>query len=169
MSRSGYSDDIDNWALIKWRGRVASATRGKRGQKLLRDLLAALDAMPDKRLIAHELVTEDGEHCALGILGAQRGIDLSLLDPEEYDAVASVFDVASPLVQEIVYMNDEHIQDDKWVEEEIVGPVRPHYPDYGRHRRGHSEPDETAPARRWQLMRDWVASQIADAASAASK
>lgn len=61
MSRSGYNDDIDNWALIKWRGQVASAIRGKRGQKMLRDLLAALDAMPEKSLIVHELESESGE------------------------------------------------------------------------------------------------------------
>lgn len=30
MSRSGYNDDIDNWQMIKWRGQVASAVRGKR-------------------------------------------------------------------------------------------------------------------------------------------
>jgi len=55
VSRSGYSDDLDNWDLIKWRGQVASATRGKRGQKLLTDLLAALNAMSEHSLIAHEL------------------------------------------------------------------------------------------------------------------
>lgn len=54
MSRSGYSDDIDNWDLIKWRGQVASAIRGKRGQLFLRELLAALDALPN----AHQLVQE---------------------------------------------------------------------------------------------------------------
>lgn len=56
MSRAGYSDDIDDpLELGHWRAQVASATRGKRGQKLLRDLLVALDAMPEKRLIAEEL------------------------------------------------------------------------------------------------------------------
>lgn len=52
MSRSGYHDDLDTLELGRWRGRVASAIRGKRGQKLLRDLLAALDAMPEKRLVS---------------------------------------------------------------------------------------------------------------------
>lgn len=60
MSRSDYSEDLDMWDLIRWRGQVASAIRGKRGQKLLRDLAAALDAMPVKALIADELQTEDG-------------------------------------------------------------------------------------------------------------
>ena len=38
MSRSGYSDDLDNWDLIRWRGQVSSAIRGKRGQGFLREL-----------------------------------------------------------------------------------------------------------------------------------
>ena len=56
MSRSGYSDDLETWQLIKWRGQVMSAIRGKRGQKFLRELLAALDAMPKKILITEDLI-----------------------------------------------------------------------------------------------------------------
>jgi hypothetical protein len=53
MSRSGYDEDMDDpLALGRWRAQVASSTRGKRGQKLLRDMLAALDAMPEKRLVS---------------------------------------------------------------------------------------------------------------------
>lgn len=48
MSRSGYSNDGENIAM--WRGQVASAIRGKRGQAFLRELVEALDAMPEKRL-----------------------------------------------------------------------------------------------------------------------
>lgn len=60
MSRSGYSDEIDDqWLSIMWRGRVTSAMRGKRGQAFLRDLVEALDAMPEKRLIAEYLVVEE--------------------------------------------------------------------------------------------------------------
>ncbi len=56
MSRSGYCDDIDDpLALGRWRGQVKSATRGQRGQKLLREMLAALDAMPEKRLVSGAL------------------------------------------------------------------------------------------------------------------
>lgn len=109
MSRSGYSDDIDNWQLIRWRGQVASAIRGRRGQQLLKDLLAALDTMPDKRLITHELETADGSVCALGALGKARGIDmLNQMDFDDPDGIAMTFDVATPLVREIVYMNDEY-------------------------------------------------------------
>jgi hypothetical protein len=57
MSRSGYTDDQeDQWAFIRYRGAVTSAIRGKRGQAFLREMLASLDAMPDKRLITGALV-----------------------------------------------------------------------------------------------------------------
>lgn len=106
MSRSGYNEDIDNWQLIRWRGMVASATRGKRGQKFYRDLLDALDALPEKQLIAEEL-EKDGQVCAIGSLGLIRGIDMSELDPEEPETVAAAFDIATCLAQEVVYENDE--------------------------------------------------------------
>lgn len=106
MSRSGYSDDLDNWALIKWRGQVASSIRGKRGQKFLKDLLQALDEMPIKELIDGELECEDGV-CALGSLGQKRGIDMKELDPEEPEMVGKAFDISSQLAAEVVYENDE--------------------------------------------------------------
>lgn len=132
MSRSGYVDDWDDdWALIRYRGAVASATRGRRGQRLLRDLLAALNALPEKRLIAGDLA-RDGEVCALGALGRARGLDLCEVDPEDPDAVAALFDVAPALAREIVYENDEGSfasetpearfrRVRRWVEEQLRG------------------------------------------------
>jgi hypothetical protein len=52
-------------------------------------LVAALDAMPDKRLIAHEL-RKNGEVCALGSVGAARGLDLEALDPEDFSTLWAV-------------------------------------------------------------------------------
>lgn len=98
---------MDDWDLIKWRGQVASAIRGRRGQAFLRDLLTALDELPEKVLISDELQDADGDVCAIGALGKKRGIDMAVLDPEDYDAVASVFGIAHQLAQEIVYLNDE--------------------------------------------------------------
>src|SRR5688572_27648264 len=106
MSRSGYVDSLDTLDLGRWRGQVASAMRGKRGQALLQDLLAALDAMPVKRLIAHELIA-DGEVCALGAVGVRRGMDMNDIDPDEPCDVAAAFNVAEQLAREIVYINDE--------------------------------------------------------------
>jgi hypothetical protein len=109
MSRSGYTEELsDIWALIRWRGVVASSIKGKRGQTFLKELVAALDAMPVKRLIAHDL-RKEGEVCAIGAVGAQRGLKLEHLDPEDYTSIASTFGIAAPLVQEIEYMNDEGV------------------------------------------------------------
>jgi len=132
VSRSGYvDDDGEQWALICYRGAVASAIRGKRGQAFLREMLAALDALPEKRLIAHELVitgdslwtdvivggdklfTEDGKDCAIGdvcaigAVGRLRGIDMTAIDPENADSVSSAFGINEKLAREIVFENDE--------------------------------------------------------------
>lgn len=107
MSRSGYHDDCDDtWGLIRWRGAVASSIKGKRGQKLLKELAEAMDAMPVKRLITKELKCADGL-CTLGVIGEKRGIKVEDIDPEDPEMVAANFDIAEPLAREIVYLNDE--------------------------------------------------------------
>lgn len=107
MSRSGYCDDYDDqWSLIRWRGAVASSIRGRRGQAFLRELIEALDAMPEKRLIVRELVA-GGNVCAIGSVGLRRGLDMSQLDPEDSETIAKAFGIADPLVREIEWMNDE--------------------------------------------------------------
>jgi hypothetical protein len=107
MSRSGYSDDCDGWELIRWRGAVKAAIRGKRGQAFLREMADALDALPDKRLITHELQTSDGDVCALGSVGLKRGQDMTQLDPEDYDQVAAFFGISQALAREIEALNDD--------------------------------------------------------------
>ena len=110
MSRSGYSEDCDDhWQAIMWRGAVASAIRGKRGQEFLREMLAALDAVESHRLIADNLKTKDGEVCALGAVAAARGLDVSAIDPEDYATVANVFGLPRSLAQEIMFENDEAV------------------------------------------------------------
>lgn len=106
MTRSNYSDDCDGWDLIRWRGAVEAAIRGKRGQKLLREMLAALDAMPTKSLIANYL-ERNGEHCALGVVGAARGIPMAEIDPDDPIEVAQAFDIAYALAKEIAFVNDD--------------------------------------------------------------
>ena len=104
MSRCNYSDDLDTWAMIRWRGAVASAIRGKRGQAFLREMLVALDAMPDKRLIRNDLVSEDGaKFCALGVVGKARGLNIEYIDPFEAEQVAGAFNIAVALAREIAH------------------------------------------------------------------
>lgn len=106
MSRSGYSEDLDSLDLGRWRGQVKSAMRGKRGQAFFRDLIAALDALPEKRLVSGNL-EKDGEVCALGALGRYRGIGLGELDTYDYDSLGETFSIAHQLAQETMYENDE--------------------------------------------------------------
>lgn len=132
MSRSQYTDLDDNWQMIKWRGMVSSSIRGQRGQKLLKDILHALDNLPEKVLIANDLQNEDGDVCALGAAFKLRNIPTEQIDPEEPEHVAAALNIAPCLAQEIVYMNDEY------------GP-------YGE-----------TPQQRWERIRKWVVENIRD-------
>jgi hypothetical protein len=133
MSRSGYSDGLSQGELACWRGAVASAMRGRRGQAFLRDMLAALDSLPAKRLIPSALVARDGECCAMGAVALKRGLDLSGVDATEPEHVSDAFGIARAMAQEIAYENDE------------CGPAR-----------------ET-PEQRWSRMRAWVEGEISSA------
>jgi hypothetical protein len=133
MSRSGYSDDCDGWALIRWRGAVASAIKGQRGQAFLRKVLVALDAMPDKRLAADSLhEPSSGEFCTLGVVGTARGLDLAALEYSEREDVADAFGISSALAGEIMFMNDDNELTD----------------------------DCTTPEQRWVRMRKWISGKI---------
>ena len=127
MRRSGYSDDCNGWDLIRWRGAVTSAIRGKRGRALLRELRDALDAMPERALIARELLDASGSFCTLGVIGKARGLPLADIDPEDNDKLAELLDIAPALAKEIVFENDEAVW---WFEE--------------------------TPEKRWERMREWV-------------
>lgn len=107
MSRSGYVDDYDDqWGHICWRGAVKSAIRGRRGQAFLAEMMAALDALPEKKLTRMELES-GGNVCAIGAVGKARGVDMSALDPEDIETVAATFGISDALAREIVFMNDE--------------------------------------------------------------
>lgn len=130
MSRSGYSDDCENVAL--WRAAVRNAINGRRGQEFLREMLAALDAMPEKRLVAEALRAPSGEVCAMGSVGAARGLDMSEIDAGDPYAVAPAFGIAPAMAAEIAFVNDE------------MGP-------YDR---------AEDPAERWARVRQWVQEQV---------
>lgn len=162
MSRSGYCDDYgddDPLALGRYRAQVASAIRGKRGQTLLRELLTSLDAMPEKRLVAGELEA-DGQFCALGVVGHARGLNLAAIDTYDVETLGPKFNIAEQLACEIMWVNDDHVSDTRWVEIEICGPMRRGYPDWGSHRQSISMPNERAGEQRWQTVRDWVVGHI---------
>lgn len=145
MSRSGYTEDGDyeNPSYLLWPSIVKRTIHGKRGQAFLREMLAAFDALPEKRLIAEELKNpETGEVCAIGTVGARRGVDMSGLDPEDPDRIATAFGIAPTLVREIEYQNDDDfncrsqnpetpeqrfIRVRAWVVEQLAPPKREDY------------------------------------------
>jgi hypothetical protein len=133
MSRSGYTDDCDqNIYWINWRGAVKSAIRGKRGQAFLQEMLQAMAALPERKLIDTDL-ERDGAVCAIGAVGRARGVDMSKLDPEDRETVAATFGISPALAAEIVYMNDEVRYKEtpeerfdrmrRWVESELYDPA----------------------------------------------
>ena len=130
---------VASWLFgaAKWQAPFA----GGAGRKLLRDFVAALDAMPEKRLGAGALKDEDSCMCSLGVVAEARKLDMADVDFGECDyeygpsidhkAFADRFDVASQLTKEIMFMNDEG----GW---------------YG---------NET-PEQRWSRMRQWAADHL---------
>jgi hypothetical protein len=128
MNRSGYSDDCENLGL--WRGNVDRAIHGKRGQAFLREMAAALDAMPVKELVADEIMRDSEHVCAIGAVAVARGLDVKSLDVTDGESVGQVFGVARHLACEIAYVNDE----------------RGHY--------------QETPAARWLRMRAWVTEKL---------
>lgn len=120
--------------LNLYRATVKRSIRGKRGQAFLRELRDAMDAMPEKILIAEELIDGEGDCCAIGVVCKSRGLDVSATDPHCPDSVAGLVGVARCLAAEIEYENDE------------CGPWR----------------GGETPAERWTRMRKWVDDQIED-------
>jgi hypothetical protein len=108
---------------------VTSAIKGKRGQAFLIELREALEGMLEKRLVA-DVLEADGQFCAIGVLGAKRGVAMDKLDPADREEVAEAFGIAPALAAEVVFMNDEG----SWNAE--------------------------TPEQRWQRMRKWVDEQI---------
>lgn len=134
MSRSGMCEDGDdsNWGYICFRGAVKKAVEGKRGQAFIKELIEALDAMPVKELIEDELEHE-GQYCAMGAVGAARGIEMSNIDVYDYDKIGEIFGIAPTLVREIEYENDTAAC--------------------------YAKPEEQG-AKRWQAVRNWAQAQL---------
>lgn len=132
MSRSGYSEDGDYSLANLWENIINRSIKGKRGQAFLQELAAALDAMPEKKLIAGELITETGEVCAIGAVCKARGLDTSNVDIYDRYEVGKLMGISPTLAAEVEHLNDD---------------------DFGHSRC--STPEE-----RWTRMRKWVSNNI---------
>lgn len=112
MSRANYDDDYDGPITYEmWQHNRDQAFAGKRGQKLLRDILAGMDALPEKVLIVGALKDLEGDFCALGCGLKQRGVEMEPTDPEddEFDnrETAEWLGVASCMTFDIAHENDD--------------------------------------------------------------
>jgi hypothetical protein len=133
-------DDAESWMYGQQVGALKSAIRGQRGQRLLRDLVAGLDALPTPELSAGALEDEvTGCCCAFGAVRRYRGAAAVPLwfHPMEEDLdpphFAEPFDVAPALAWEVVEANEG------WSDSNM----------------------ETARRQRWERVRAWAVRHLA--------
>lgn len=121
MTSSDYivGDDNANLAYGRYRGAVAGAIRGKRGQAFLKEMVAALDAMDDKRLCTSSLLAQSGDVCALGAVARSRGMDIPAVDWPPIYEYGPLFGIAEALADEVIYWDHEVYgrctQDERWL------------------------------------------------------
>ena len=133
MSRSGYieaDEHTGQWQFALGLAQVRNAIRSARGQAFLRELAAALDAMPEKQLFAGAFQTQVGEHCALGAVARVRGTrvdDLGTGDDVDPLNVGARFGISKTLAAEVMEINDEWLM------------------------------NKSSPEHRWRVVRDWAA------------
>lgn len=130
--RISYSEDENFPGQFElWQANCERSLRGKHGQEELKELRAALLAMPDKRLI-YGLLEADGEVCAIGAYARHKGLDLSKYDPEDAtDEVGIEAGMPTLVAWKVVEMNDmelSHLSPEvryermlKWIESKIRG------------------------------------------------
>lgn len=143
MNRSNYDDDLDEATINLYRGNVDRALAGKRGQRFLRDLANAMDAMEPKELIDQEMQDDMGRMCATGIALQYRGFN-PRTHSSDPDRISDTLGIAHCLAVETLYINDEAYHH------------RVRLSDYGK--------PET-PAQRWTRVRAWVDEHLMEPAT----
>jgi hypothetical protein len=136
---TGESDDPLDWG--RYAAALRSAIRGQRGQRLLRDLVAGLDSLPEPELSSGALADpKTGCVCALGAVALQRGYSLDQLLEEDPDdcfpeeiARRTDFDISTTLANEIMQINDDVFTTSNLPEDR---------------------------QRRWRLVREWALSRL---------
>lgn len=154
--RIGYSEYEDfpgQFGL--WQGNCQRSLKGRAGQDVLRRLEAALLALPEKKLIAGELVDDEGAVCAIGALAKHEGKltdDLRALG--EYNVEEAGIDLGMPrlVAWKIVEMNDVHVGEYPalvWLEGPYRWPAERPYTHI-----------LMTPERRYEQMLAWVREQL---------
>lgn len=155
--RIGYTEEEDYPGQFGlWQGNCQRSLKGKAGQAILRELEAALLALPSKRLIASSLVDAHGEVCAIGALAEFKGeITDDMIGQGEYDMEEVGIQLGMPrlVAWKIVEMNDLQFAGTDLVFGE--GPYRwPNEQPYAY--------VEVTPEQRYERMLKWVREQVQD-------
>jgi len=111
-------DEEDQRRYALQAANLARQIKGKRGQAFLRELLTALEALPEKVLIEGH-VSEDGMVCTFGALALKRRTDAG--EPRE--------SVLADLESVVVHLHDENGDEPEdyepmweWAERELAAP-----------------------------------------------
>lgn len=154
--RLNYSDDEDYPGQFNiFQANCRRSLRGKAGQRELRELEAALLALPTKRLIHGALTDDDGGVCAIACYAKHKGVDLSTFDPDANysDEVGIAGGMPRLVAWKVVEQNDFQI-DGRWIRAE--GPAINIW--------GHRGPDsvwmEYTPEERYEKVLAWVRSEL---------
>jgi hypothetical protein len=155
--RLNYSDDEDYPGQFNlWQANCARSLRGKAGQAELRELEAALVALPEKRLIHGALTDEDGGVCAVACYARHKGIDLSTFDPEyESDDVGVRAGMPRLVAWKVVALND--IELESWCGY-VEGPATREESRYAH--RGVWVHRDLTPEERYEKVLAWVREQL---------
>ena len=90
--RVGYIEDEDYGGQFSlWQANCLRSRQGRKGQKALRELEAALSGMPDKRIHKDIFVGPSGETCAIGALMIHKMV-VAGMDREQAVAECAVLD-----------------------------------------------------------------------------
>lgn len=155
--RLNWTDEEDRpGQFALWSANCRRSLRGKAGQHALRELEAALLALPEKRLIKDLLTDHEGGVCAVACYAKHKGLDLSTFDPEdESDEVGIAAGMPRLVAWQVVALNDITL-DTVW--ERAEGPLRRHEATY---QGGIPLVRDMTPEERYEKVLAWVRRQIA--------
>lgn len=170
MSRTSWSEDFRDdapAAVNLFQGNVKRSMRGKAGQAALRELEAALLAMPEKELYSGLFVGTTGAVCALGAVAVARKEATGLsrdealaacadVDPEDSEEEGEALGFPRLVAEAIVWENDEA---NTTVWEVACGPAYPRGGCYA-YKGGIAHIRDMTPRERYDAMLAWVRARI---------
>ena len=163
--RLNWSDEEDRpGQFALWDANCRRSMRGKNGQRELRELEAALVALPEKRLIHGSLVDDEGGVCAIACYAKHKGIDISKFDPEEESDEVGIAAGMPRLVAWKVVSQNDIINDTVW--EVACGPVQRYH---GSYKGGIPLVRDMTPEERYEAVLYWVRSNLRDTTATGAK